>query len=114
MLGDEHPYTIGTRGNLGLMRWTAGDRDRGAEGIERADVRMARAVGDGHPWAIGWALNVALVRPADRRLPGRTNSARADEALGPRHPLAMACRQVVTAGPADPLPRFWPFEPLVT
>ncbi|MFE7576206.1 FxSxx-COOH system tetratricopeptide repeat protein [Streptomyces sp. NPDC057521] len=114
MLGDAHPYTIGTRGNLGLMRWTAGDRDRGAEGIERAVVRMTRAVGDDHPWAIGWALNAALVRPADRRLPGRTNSARADEVLGPRHPLAIACRQVATAGPADPPPRFWPFEPLVT
>ncbi|MFJ7625418.1 FxSxx-COOH system tetratricopeptide repeat protein [Streptomyces sp. NPDC097595] len=114
MLGDEHPYTIGTRGNLGLMRWTAGDRDRGAEGIERAVVRMARAVGDDHPWAIGWALNAALVRPADRRLPGRTNSARADAVLGPLHPLAMACREVVTAGPTDTPPRFWPFEPLVT
>ncbi|WP_406284065.1 FxSxx-COOH system tetratricopeptide repeat protein [Streptomyces sp. NBC_00209] len=114
MLGDEHPYTIGTRGNLGLTRWTSGDRDRGAEGIERAVVRMARAVGDDHPWAIGWALNAALVRPADRRLPGRTNSARADAVLGPLHPLAMACRQVVTARPTDTPPRFWPFEPLVT
>ncbi|MFC8538677.1 FxSxx-COOH system tetratricopeptide repeat protein [Streptomyces sp. NPDC057249] len=114
MLGDAHPYTIGTRGNLGLMRWTAGDRDRGAEGVERAVVRMARAVGEDHPWSIGWALNTALVRPADRRLPGRTNSDRADAVLGPRHPLAAACRQLLTAGPADPPPRFWPFEPLVT
>ncbi|WP_265872060.1 FxSxx-COOH system tetratricopeptide repeat protein [Streptomyces drozdowiczii] len=116
MLGDEHPYTIGTRGNLGLMRWTAGDRDRGAEDIKRACVRMARAVGEDHPWAIGWALNTALVRPADRRLPGRTNSDRADAVLGPGHPLAVACRAVLTAGPAEdtPPPRFWPFEPLVT
>ncbi|MGW2476402.1 FxSxx-COOH system tetratricopeptide repeat protein [Streptomyces sp. NPDC001665] len=114
MLGDDHPYTIGTRGNLGLMRWTAGDRDRGAEGIGRAVVRMARAVGKDHPWSIGCALNQVLVRPADAYLLGRNNSARADEVLGPHHPLALAFRAVLTVGTADPPPRFWPFEPLVT
>ncbi|TRV76137.1 tetratricopeptide repeat protein [Streptomyces sp. 130] len=113
MLGDEHPYTIGTRGNLGLTRWTAGDRDRGAEDVGQACVRMARAVGDDHPWAIGWALNQVLVRPAYADRLGRDNSVRADAVLGPGHPLAVACREVLTAGPAAPPPRFWPFEPLV-
>ncbi|MGQ4487808.1 FxSxx-COOH system tetratricopeptide repeat protein [Streptomyces sp. SAS_281] len=114
MLGHEHPYTIGTRGNLGLMRWTAGDRSGGAEDIEQACVRMAGAVGVDHPWAIGWAFNHVLVLPRDAYPPGRGNSDRAEAVLGPGHPLAVACRRASEAGPGGVLPRFWPFEPLVT
>ncbi|MEU3222196.1 FxSxx-COOH system tetratricopeptide repeat protein [Streptomyces sp. NPDC006976] len=118
MLGAEHPYTIGAEGNLGLMLWTAGDRGRGAEEVELARVAMAEAVGEDHPWTIGCALNTVLVRARteglpDVPLPARENSARADAVLGPRHPLAAACRQALTAASADTGPGFWSFEPLV-
>ncbi|WP_327272957.1 FxSxx-COOH system tetratricopeptide repeat protein [Streptomyces sp. NBC_01224] len=117
MLGEEHPYTIGVEGNLGLMRWTLGERDTASYEIERARTLMAEAVGDEHPWAIGCALNATIVRMrngwADEAHElGRVNRTRAAASLGPEHPLATACRHAGDWVRVESL-AFWDFEPLI-
>ncbi|MFF9567878.1 FxSxx-COOH system tetratricopeptide repeat protein [Streptomyces sp. NPDC014685] len=118
MLGHEHPYTIGTEGNLGLMRWTLEERDTAGYEIERARSLMSRAVGPGHPWALGCAFNAVVVRARNGRTDEahelvRANGPRATALLGTDHPLATAYRRAEEEPARAGHLEFWDFEPMI-
>lgn len=102
------------------MLRAAGEREPAAVLAGQALDGMTTAVGPGHPWTVGCALNAAVTRHLTGDHSGAAALAadagrRAASALGSQHPLTLACAAAAAVEPrADHHHYYWDFEPFTT